>query len=178
MISKERAVELAESLLAREQMTWPWSPVPELAIHSVEEYSVGWVFYWDTAEFARTGDARLGFGSSSHYLVDRHDGSIHFVPAVRGLDEGWEDDYLWQTRGVRPPDPLAAAVRELVRSAGVVAAMSHLRKEAPRLSLQQAKAYVAVVRDGAEPPEDLAALTRKAPKWPFQPVETLAGPVQ
>jgi hypothetical protein len=34
------------------------------------------------------------------------------------------------------------------------------------------------VRDGAEPPEELASLTRKEPKWPPLPIETLAGPVQ
>ncbi|MFJ9948819.1 hypothetical protein [Kitasatospora sp. NPDC091207] len=59
-----------------------------------------------------------------------------------------------------------------------VAAMSHLRKQAPRLSLQETKAYIASVRDGSEPPEELARLTPKEPLQPPWPVETLAGPVQ
>ncbi|MFJ9448436.1 hypothetical protein ACIRRH_42550 [Kitasatospora sp. NPDC101235] len=113
-----------------------------------------------------------------HYLVDRHDGSIHYVPAVWWEDEGWEEQYLLQTKGIRAPDPLASTVRALVHSAGVVAAMSHLRKQAPRLNLQEAKAYVTTVQDGAEPPEELASLTWKEPKWPPLPTETLAGPVQ
>ncbi|WP_406115030.1 hypothetical protein [Kitasatospora purpeofusca] len=33
-------------------------------------------------------------------------------------------------------------------------------------------------REGAEPPEELAILTRKEPRWPLWPVETLAGPVE
>ncbi|GGR11097.1 YrhB domain-containing protein [Streptomyces netropsis] len=179
MISEERAVELVESFLARERLTWPWrGPVPELAVYHVEEHAVGWLAFWDTAESARTGDVRDSLHGGGHYLVDRHDGSIHHVPAAGWSDEGWEEHYLLQTKGIGPPDPLASAVRELVHSAGAVAAMSHLRKQAPRLSLQEAKTYVATVRDGAEPPEELASLTRKEKKWPPLPIETLAGPVQ
>ncbi|MEU1308084.1 YrhB domain-containing protein [Streptomyces cinnamoneus] len=180
MISKERAVELVESFLAGERLTWPWrGPVPELVVHCVEEHTVGWLVFWKTAESARTRDARdRPVGSSAPYLVDRHDGSIHYVPATRWLDEGWEEHYLLETKGIRPPDPLASAVRALVHSAGVVAAMNHLRQQAPRLSLQEAKTYVTAVRDGAEPPEELASLTRKEKKWPLLPIETLAGPVQ
>ncbi|MFF2045675.1 hypothetical protein ACFVVX_35170 [Kitasatospora sp. NPDC058170] len=179
VIAKERAVELVESFLAGERLTWPWSgPVPELAVCQVEEHSVGWLVFWNVAESARTRDTRGGDLVSGHYLVDRYDGSIHYVPGAGWLDEGWEEDYLLRTKGIRRPDPLASAVRGLVASAGVVAAMGHLRRKAPRLSLQQAKAYVTAVRDGAEPPEELASLTRKEPRWPILPIETVAGPVQ
>ncbi|GHF44518.1 hypothetical protein GCM10010218_27370 [Streptomyces mashuensis] len=178
MISEERAVELVESFLARELPTWPWEgPPPTPDIYHVEERTVGWLVFWRSAEQARARDMRGSF-VGGHYLVDRHDGSIHYVPTVWWEDEGWEDQYLLQTRGIRPPDPLAATVRALVHSAGVVAAMSHLRKQAPRLSLQEAKAYVMTVQDGAEPPEELARLTRKEPEWPPRPIETLTGPVQ
>ncbi|MEU6669822.1 hypothetical protein [Streptomyces sp. NPDC046727] len=178
MISKERAVELIESFLARELPTQPWKgspPTPD--IYHVEERTVGWLVFWRSAEQARARDMRGSF-VGGHYLVDRHDGSIHYVPAVWWEDEGWEEQYLLQTKGIRPPDPLASTVRALLHSAGVVAAMSHLRKQAPRLNLQQAKAYVTTVQDGAEPPEELASLARKEPKWPPLPIETVAGPVQ
>ncbi len=179
VISKERTVELVESFLATERLTWSWSgPAPELAVYHVEEHSVGWLAFWNTAEYARTGGVRSNLMGGGHCLVDRHDGSIHYIPDAWWSEEGWEEHYLLQTKGMRPPDPLASAVRALVHSAGVVAAMSHLRKQAPRLSLQEAKAYVTTVRDGAEPPEELASLTRKEPKWPPLPIETLAGPVQ
>ncbi|MFD9479589.1 YrhB domain-containing protein [Streptomyces nojiriensis] len=180
VISKERAVELVDSYLARDRLTWPWrGAVPELAVCHVEEYAVGWLAFWNSAKYARTRDASDSLmGGGGHCLVDRHDGSIHYVPAAWWLDEGWEEQYLLQTKGVRPPDALAAAVRELANSAGLVAAMGHLRKQAPRLSLQQAKAYVATVRDGAEPPEELASLTRKEGDSAALPVETLAGPVR
>ncbi|WP_406346190.1 YrhB domain-containing protein [Streptomyces sp. NBC_00648] len=179
MISKERAVELVESFLAGERLTWPWrGPAPELAVYCVEEHAVGWLVFWNTAESVRTHGVRGNLMGGGHYLVDRHDGSIHHVPAAGWLDEGWEEHYLLQTKGIGPPDPLASSVRALVHSAGVVAAMSHLRRQAPRLSLQEAKAYVTAVRDGAEPPEELASLTRKEKTWPLLPIETLAGPVQ
>ncbi|WP_329395292.1 hypothetical protein [Streptomyces melanogenes] len=177
MISEERAVELVESFLAAELPTWPWTgsaPTPD--IYHVEERAVGWLVFWRSAEQARARDVRGSF-VGGHYLVNRNDGSIHYVPAVWWEEEGWEEQYLLQTKGIRRPDPLAAAVRALVHSAGVVAAMSHLRREAPRLSLKQAKVYVTSVQDGAEPPEELASLTRKEPKWPLLPIETLAGPV-
>ncbi|MFD9030871.1 YrhB domain-containing protein [Streptomyces sp. NPDC059567] len=178
MISKERAVELIESFLVRELPTWQWSgPAPTPDIYHVRESAVGWLVFWRSAEQARARDVRGSF-VGGHYLVDRNDGSIHFVPAACSQDEGWEEDYLLQTKGLRPPDPLASDVRALVRSAGVVAAMNHLRKQAPRMSLQEAKVYVTTVRDGAEPPEELASLTRKEPKWPLLPIETLAGPIQ
>jgi hypothetical protein len=185
VISEERAVELIESVLARELSTWPWTgPASTPDIYHVRECAVGWLVFWRSAEQARARDIGGSF-VGGHYLVDRHDGSIHDVPAVRWEDEdegmedgGREEQYLLQTRGIRRPDPLASAVRALVRSAGVVAAMSHLRQQAPRLSLQDARACVASVRDGAEPPDEPAGLTRKEPKWPLLPIETLAGPLQ
>ncbi|MFB7469508.1 hypothetical protein [Kitasatospora sp. NPDC056184] len=189
MIDKERAIGLVESYLAGDRPAEQWhGPVPELAVHAVEEYEVGWLVFWGPAAAARAGDGNgdgngngdgIGrpVGGNSHVLVDRHDGSLHYVPDAWWQAEEWEDHYLLQTKGARRPDPLAAEVRELLRSAGTVAAMRHLRRKAPGLGLPEAKAYLASVRDGAEPPEELAALTRKERTRPLWPVETLAGPV-
>ncbi|MFJ6621813.1 hypothetical protein ACIQOW_30080 [Kitasatospora sp. NPDC091335] len=55
--------------------------------------------------------------------------------------------------------------------------MRHLRRRAQRLGLREARAYVAAVRDGSEPPEELASLTREPDPWAADPIETLAGPV-
>ncbi|MFG3052384.1 YrhB domain-containing protein [Kitasatospora sp. NPDC048239] len=176
MISKERAVELVESLLARDRPTWGWARlIPALAVYAVEERSVGWLCYWTSAEGARDPALR-GNLLGGPFLVDREDGSIHFVPGSRWTDD-WEEDYLWQVRGLRAPDPLAADVRHLADSVGTAAAMRHLRRQAPRMSVQEAKGYVAIVRDGSEPPEELASLTRK-PNPDLGPIETLAGPVR
>ncbi|MCX5015026.1 YrhB family protein [Streptomyces sp. NBC_00555] len=177
MISKERAVELVESLLARERRTWAWARlVPNLAVYHVEERSVGWLVYWSSAEFVRNPDRRSNL-LGGPYLVDREDGSIHFVLGT-AWTEDWEELYLWQVKGIRAADPLAAAVRRLSDSAGTAAAMQHLRKQAPRISLQEAKAYVTIVRDGNQPPEELTSLTREPDPWYPGTIETLAGAVQ
>ncbi|MFI7357884.1 YrhB domain-containing protein [Streptomyces avidinii] len=177
MISEERAVELVESLLGRERPTWAWARlIPNLAVHHVEERSVGWLVHWSSAEFARNPDRPTNL-LGGPYLVDREDGSIHFVPGT-AWTEDWEELYLRQVKGIRAPDPLAAAVRRLAVSVGTAAAMQHLRKHAPRMSLQEAKAYVTIVRDGNQPPEDLASLTRAPDPWDPGTIETLAGPVQ
>ncbi|MER7706940.1 hypothetical protein ABTX81_29080 [Kitasatospora sp. NPDC097605] len=176
MIDKERAVGLVESYLAGDRFE---GSRYERAVHAVEEYDVGWLVFWGPVRPARDPDAAGGpVGGDSHVLVDREDGSLHYVAEAWWEPEGWEDHYLLQTKGVRRPDPLAAEVRELVRSAGAVAAMRHLRRRAPRMGLPEARAYLAAVRDGAEPPEELAALTREERTAPFWPVDTLAGPVE
>ncbi|WP_404870898.1 YrhB domain-containing protein (plasmid) [Kitasatospora griseola] len=178
MISKERAVELVEALLAEERLTWMWAgPVHDLAVYYVEEHAACWAVFWNTVEYVRTRDVRDYVVGSGPYLVDVEDGSIHHVPTTTWMED-WEGLYLRQIRGVRPPDPLAASVRALVHSAGIVAAMHHLRRHAPRLSPQRARDYVLAVRDGAEPPEELADLTQEEETCPPLPIETLAGPVQ
>ncbi|MEW1929905.1 YrhB domain-containing protein [Streptomyces sp. NPDC088360] len=177
MISKERAVELVESLVPAERLTWA-EPVRALAVYDVEEHAVGWLVFWNSAEYARTRDPRDNLVGSGPYLVDRYDGSIHHIPTTTWLAEDWEELYLRQIKGVRAPDPLATSARALLNSAGVVAAMSRLRKQAPRLSLQEARTYVMAVRDGAKPSEELANLTREEENCPPLPIETLAAPDQ
>lgn len=107
----------------------------------MEEHAVGWLVFWNSAEYARTRDVRDSLVGSGPYLVDRHDGSIHHIPAITWMAENREELYLQRIKGIRPPDPLASSVGALMRSAGVVAAMSYLRKQAPRLSLRDARAY-------------------------------------
>ncbi|MEV7599065.1 YrhB domain-containing protein [Kitasatospora sp. NPDC089797] len=176
MITKERAVELVESVPAEERLTWE-PPVPELAVCGGEGDGVGWIVFWDTVLYLRTRDARHRLAGHGPYLVDRYDGSVHDIAPLLWPDGGWEELYLRQVKGVRAPDPLAAAVRELAGSAGAVAAMRHVRAQAPRLDVRQARDYVTIVRDGAEPPPELADLTREQ-RWPPGSIETLRGPVR
>ncbi|WP_286158311.1 YrhB domain-containing protein [Streptomyces sp. CB03911] len=173
-MSEERAVRLVEALLARERPTWAG---PEPAVCAVREHAVGWLVFWNSAKFARTRDPRDSLVGSGPYVVDRHDGSIHHVPAATWTAGSWEALYLRQVRGVRPPDPPASSVRALPHCAGVVAAMSHLRKQVPGLGPREARGYVDALRDGAEPPEP-AGRTRTQESCPPLPIETLAGPVQ
>ena len=177
MITKERAVQLVEAYLATRQ--WPWgdgASTPAV-VHHVRELPFGWLLHWDWVKYRIEGAPRPVGGNGSHLVVDREDGSIHYVAEVWWSDEqDWEDQYLLHVRGHRAPDPLAAAVRRLHAEHGAVPALAHLRKAAPRLTLPQARAYLAAVRDGSEPPEELGDLTRPVALRPPLPIETVAGP--
>ncbi|MFJ3820305.1 hypothetical protein [Streptomyces nodosus] len=72
---------------------------------------------------------------------------------------------------------MLAAVRALLHHDGTVAAMRRLRRQAPRLTPGQAKAYVVALRSGAEPPEELVHLTQEEERCPPLSIETLAGPI-
>ncbi|MCU7827199.1 YrhB family protein [Kitasatospora sp. DSM 101779] len=98
MISKERAVELVESQLARERRTWA-GPFRELAVCDAEEHAVGWLVFWNSAEYARTRDVRDSLVGQRPYLVDRHDSSIHHVPATTWMAENCEELYLQRIKG-------------------------------------------------------------------------------
>ena len=110
--------------------------------------------------------------------MDREDGSIHHIPVVTFAPGLWETYYLRQVKGVRPPDPLPAVVRAILRRDGSLAAMRHLRRHTPALTPVQAKVYVAAVREEGDPPDELADLTRTPAEPPPLAIETLAGPSQ
>ncbi|GAA4831866.1 YrhB domain-containing protein [Kitasatospora terrestris] len=180
VITEERAVALVEALLAQQRQQNPWlARLSGLAVSGVGEHELCWVVSWQSLDYLRSGnfsDLLVGHGP---YLVDRLDGSIHYLTWTGRVDGSWERPYLEHVRGVpaeQPRDLVADGVAALVRSDGTVAAMRHLRRQAPALRLQQAKAYVAAVRDGREPPEDLAALTRRPVAEPTVAVHTVAGP--
>ncbi|MFL0026073.1 YrhB domain-containing protein [Streptomyces sp. NBUL23] len=170
MIPRERAVERVESLPATMRLAH------ELVVHEVKEHPLGWLVFWNSAEYARTRNLRDFLVGGGPYLVDRYDGSVHHIPVTTWVGEDWEELYLRQIKGERAPDRLAASVLALMNSAGMVAAMRHLRKEAPRLSLQEARTYVMAVRNGAETPPELAYLPREEEVCPPLAIETVAGP--
>ncbi|MFI5648873.1 YrhB domain-containing protein [Kitasatospora sp. NPDC051705] len=174
MISEERAVELVESLLADERPTWA-GPLSEPVVCEMEEHAVGWLVLWNSAQYARTRDPRDSLAGSGPYLVDRHDGSIHHVPAT-AMGGGWEELYLRQLRGATPSDPLVIALQELLRSSGPTAAMRHLRRQAPLLGLQDVRAFVPAVSRGVPPSDALVRLTWQREAGSLPDIETLTGP--
>ncbi|UUA04487.1 MULTISPECIES: YrhB domain-containing protein [Streptomyces] len=134
-------MELVKALLSRQRQESPWmARLPELAVYEIKEHALGWLVVWQSVEYIRSGDIGKMLVGHGPYLVDRQDGSIHHIPATTYVADVWQDLHLQQIRGVRPPDPLVAAVEALVHSEGTMAAMRHLRKRAPLLGLQQAKA--------------------------------------
>ncbi len=59
-----------------------------------------------------------------------------------------------------------------------MAALRHMRRAVPQLSLLEVKDYVDAVRDGGEPAEELISRTRDKPRRTYFAIETLAGPVR
>ena len=174
VITAERARALVEALLAAKQRAQPG--LPDLTVLDVEEHALGWLVYWQSAEYVRTrelGSMLVGHGP---YLVDGQDGGVHHIPVTTFVSADWEEMYRRQIQGVEPPDPVLDAVREIVRRDGTMAALRHLRACAPRLALREAKAYVDAVRDGGEPPADLIARTRDPARHVPFPIGTERPP--
>lgn len=177
MVTRERAVALVEALLIRQQQDGQrLADVPDVAVCDVTEHPLGWLVHWQSVAYVRSGDFSRMLVGHGPYLVDRKDGSIHHIPVTTFVTDQWEALYLQQVRGIKPPDPLLIEVRALVQRAGSMAALRHVRQQAPRMALQDAKAYVDAVRDGADPSEHLTALTREDPNPPLLAIETLAAP--
>lgn len=183
VITRERAVGLVAALLLRErQESPPWASRPEVAICRVLEHDLGWVISWQSVEYIR-GDAHKMLVGHGPYLVDRYDGSIHHIPATTYLDPHWPEAYGRQVKGISPPegtespDLLIDALRTLVHSDGVVAAVRYLRRQIPQLGIQDAKAHVIAIRDGADSLEELSNFRNGDEKRWLLPISTLAGPV-
>jgi len=174
VVTKERAVELVEDLLLCKRRESP--SMPALAVLDVEEHALGWLVFLQSVEYIRTREHKKMLLGQGPYLVDRQDESIHHIPVTTYVGEDWAELYLRQVKGIRPPDPLVAAVREHLHSEGTMAAIRHLRKQAPRLGPREAKTYVMAVRNGAELPEELVALVQEPEKCPPLSIETLTGP--
>ncbi|MFC4148014.1 YrhB domain-containing protein [Micromonospora mangrovi] len=176
MITRERAVALVEALLVKQRREGWLADVPEVAVSSVEEHTLGWLISWQSVEYLRSGDFGRMLVGQGPYLVDGEDGSIHHIPvAICGSDR-WAEVYLRQYRGVRPVDPLLADVRALVQGGDRMSALRYVRRQAPRMGLRDAKAYVDAVSEGIEPSECLVSLARVEPEPLPLAIETLAGP--
>jgi hypothetical protein len=176
VITRERAVALVEDLLIKQRRAGQLADVPEVAVCGVEEHVLGWLVGWQSVEYLRSGDIGTMLVGQGPYFVDGEDGSIHHIPVVMCGADRWVDAYLRQYRGVRPPDPLLVELRALVQPGDRMAALRYVRKQAPRMSLRNAQAYVDAVSGGEEPSECLASLTREDPEPLLLAFETLAGP--
>ncbi|MFR9780915.1 YrhB domain-containing protein [Micromonospora sp. MS34] len=141
----------------------------------VEDHAFGWLVYWQSVDYLRSRDFGKMLIGHGPYLVDREDGSIHHIPVTAHVDDKWEESYLEHVRGVKPPDPLLTTIRDLLSCDGAMAALRYLRKQAPQLGLQDAKAYIDAVRKGDEPAENLLIQARRRT---VLSIETLAGPAE
>jgi hypothetical protein len=59
----------------------------------VEEHPLGWLVFWQSVDYIRSGDPFDMLVGSGPYLVDRQDGSIHRLPVTTYMHEPWEELY-------------------------------------------------------------------------------------
>jgi hypothetical protein len=185
VIDKHHAVRLIEDLLRdRERRYAEEGHAMPLGITEVTEHRFGWVLHWQSQAFIHSGNRHDMLIGTGPYLVDRHVGSIHFIPGTDYMSGLWEEDY---EQHIRPPHnatpdpwndvPFAAELRKTLDGEGRIAAIRLLRQHAPALTMAQANQYVAAVAVGQHPPAQLLDLAR-APE-PFSPrlgVRTITGP--
>jgi hypothetical protein len=167
VITKARAVALVEALLVRK---------PELAIADVEQHSLGWLVSCQSAEYLRSRVWEKQLVGLGPYLVDGQDGSIHYIPITTFMNEDWAQMYREDIKGIKLPDPLLDAVREITVRDGAMAGLRHLRRQTSALSVLEAKTYIDSVRDGSDPPAELALRAHPRPERTAFPIETITGP--
>jgi immunity protein 35 of polymorphic toxin system len=174
VITKARAVELVEAQLAliRQALTG----YPEIAVSDVEQHALGWLVFWQSAEYLRSGDWEKQLVGQGPYLVDAQDGSIYSIPVTTFMSENWEQLYLEEFKGIKPPDPLLTSVREITLRDGALAGLRYLRRQTSTLSLLEARAYIDAVRDGGEPPEELTLRIHPRPGRAALAIEAVTGP--
>ncbi|MGV9264216.1 YrhB domain-containing protein [Kitasatospora sp. NPDC003701] len=173
-ISKDRAIELVEALLARRQEENPVGP--RMVIIGVNETAVGWLIARQSDEYRRNPIPMNMLVGHGPYLVDGDDGAIYEIPGETLRTSDWQTIFLQQFRGSRRPDPILSSVRAILQSEGHVPAMRYLRRNAPSLGISEAKTYISAIQDGGDPPHELLQLTREADSCPPLPIRRVTGP--
>ncbi|MFD3475976.1 YrhB domain-containing protein [Streptomyces sp. NPDC058695] len=176
MIERETAVRIVEEELDRENQQWAArgvAPMRTTVLH-VEEHELVWKVYWQSEEYARTGDPAMLVGHGP-YLVDRVNGGLHQIGAVSEMEGAWEADYRVRIRGLAvrtPVDDLHNEIREAAAMRGHMQAVRILRRRLPMLSPSQALEYVSALLQ-ADAPAHLVAVAVEQLIEPMNPVFTV-----
>lgn len=96
MLSEDECRRLAAELLHS------WRLPHDLVITGAQEFTAGWVFFYNTEEFVRTGDIVHALGGNGPILVDRRDGTVHVTGSTAFPPEAWIEAYLRDHSA--PPD--------------------------------------------------------------------------
>ncbi|MBM9617229.1 YrhB domain-containing protein [Streptomyces zhihengii] len=161
MITRERAVALAEEALLHEHRSSAYAegPLPAEVVTGVKAHEFGWLVTVRSRAWVETGDSRHAIVGGGPILVDGEGGGVFMIPAVVLRLDTWRDEYRRRVRGQVPDDPhaaLRAQVAGVLASHGRLAAIRALRRELPALDLRQAVAFVSALQRGEESGQDLA----------------------
>ncbi|MFD9882714.1 YrhB domain-containing protein [Streptomyces alboflavus] len=168
MIDRAFAIRLAQEDLDRRYSGW-------LVVTEAEKHELVWIVYYQSAEYARTGDTAHMVGGNGPYLVDRADGGLHQIGPVSALTGEWEVDYRTRIRKMTvrtAVDDLHDDVRQAAATRGRIRAMHLLRQRVPSLPHAEAIAYVTALQSGPAPPH-LVAIATEALVPALDPVFTV-----
>ncbi|GAA2308043.1 hypothetical protein GCM10010149_67610 [Nonomuraea roseoviolacea subsp. roseoviolacea] len=186
MIDRELARRLIEELLRAEERECAnrHGQVVPLAVIRVTEHRLGWIVSYQSQAYLRSGNGNDVLAGNGPYLVDRYDGSIHFIPVTDYVTGLWEEDYEQRIKPIGSVEndphgdiPFATEVREALGE-GRTAAIRLLRRLVPSLNMAQASDYVAAIGAGERPTAELIEMVR--PPEPFSPrlgIVTITGPL-
>jgi Immunity protein 35 len=84
-----RNVQEARGLVERHLAELPISPPTDLAIldeHTIET-DFGWVFFWNSRKYQKTGEFQYALAGNTPLIVDRRDGSVHPTSTSEPIEE-------------------------------------------------------------------------------------------
>jgi hypothetical protein len=90
----------AAEQIAREAIRTQAAPDADVVVmteHTLER-PVGWVFFYNTRAFVETGDFSQSLIGNAPVLVDRCDGSVHFIATSRPVEDAVAE-YASRTAG-------------------------------------------------------------------------------
>lgn len=182
MIERDTAVRIVEEELEHDyqrQLSAGLDPL-RMAVSHTERHELVWIVSWTSEEYLRTLDPNLLLAGNGPYLVDRVDGSLHWIGVLSAVTDAWETDYRSRIRGQvtrTAVDELHDEVRAVTDARGRVHAMHILRGRVPALSHAQTIEYVTALQRG-DAPAHLAEVATGAlvpPTDPFFSVTTIRG---
>ena len=94
MLSLEEAKVRAESELSRLQLEYP----ALLLDHATTEFELGWVFFYQSEEFVRTGQPSAQFAGNAPLLVNRFSGEVAATGTALPLQH-YINQYCARVRG-------------------------------------------------------------------------------
>lgn len=67
----------------------------ELLLDDIIEFEYGWVFFYQSKEYLRTGDIFDALGGNAPIIINKYDGSLHITGTAHPVEK-YISDYVQQ----------------------------------------------------------------------------------
>ncbi|GAA0561926.1 YrhB domain-containing protein [Chitinophaga japonensis] len=91
MITLDDAINIAREYLHSVRVTPPLEL--ELLLDDVIEFEYGWVFFYQSKEYLKTGDILDALGGNAPIIVNKFDGSLHITGTAHPVEK-YISDYV------------------------------------------------------------------------------------